>query len=369
MSFINILHKIYPTVKQEKFLNDCLWSAIGIENWAIQQIRDELDDNYFPLRFMKPLQLRSILGSKIKGHSKRCDLPSRLFVDCIGSVLETLNRHKNVEKLHFKSARKKKSFFFKGDIHFDRKTRLKLPGLKTTIKISEPGKFTGKLKKVTLIKKFNGWYAACCYEQSRKPIQPIDGEEVGVDPGLKSALTFSNGETIQFPRWYQTEQEKISKQQRKSKNSKKVKRLHKKLANKRKDHHHKLSIDLSKRYVKIYWSNDNFKNLSKKFGKSYSNLGLGMFRDLLKNKLASRTDGFGELIEVTNKYSTRTCSSCGALSGPKGWNGLDVREWVCSECGDTHDRDRNAAINTLFLGQGMSSGKGNQVNHKKDFVC
>ncbi|WP_264371129.1 transposase [Azotobacter chroococcum] len=50
--------------------------------------------------------------------------------------------------------------------------------------------------------------------------------------------------------------------------------------------------------------------------------------------------------------TTRTCSSCGSLSGPQGVNGLRIREWTCSECGVAHDRDVNAARNILAVGHG-----------------
>ena len=55
---------------------------------------------------------------------------------------------------------------------------------------------------------------------------------------------------------------------------KKIKALHSKIKNQRKDHHHKLSTEIAKSYVKIYWSNDNFNGLKKLYGKQYSNLAM-----------------------------------------------------------------------------------------------
>lgn len=52
MTMISVNHKIYPTKKQEAFLQECLWPSIGIENWVINQIKHELDEDYFPLMFM-----------------------------------------------------------------------------------------------------------------------------------------------------------------------------------------------------------------------------------------------------------------------------------------------------------------------------
>ncbi len=59
-------------------------------------------------------------------------------------------------------------------------------------------------------------------------------------------------------------------------------------------------------------------------------------------------------LEVASRNSTRTCSACGCLSGPTGLAGLSVRTWVCAECGTPHDRDQNAAINTLMAGVGTT---------------
>jgi transposase len=54
---------------------------------------------------------------------------------------------------------------------------------------------------------------------------------------------------------------------------------------------------------------------------------------------------------VSGRNSTKTCSACGAKTGPTGWAGLKVRQWRCA-CGATHDRDINAAMNTLRAGRG-----------------
>ncbi|MPR13663.1 transposase [Microvirga tunisiensis] len=56
------------------------------------------------------------------------------------------------------------------------------------------------------------------------------------------------------------------------------------------------------------------------------------------------------LAEVNEAYTTQTCTECDALSGPHGREGLAVRQWVCSDCGAVHDRDRNAALNIARLG-------------------
>ena len=58
--------------------------------------------------------------------------------------------------------------------------------------------------------------------------------------------------------------------------------------------------------------------------------------------------------EVNESYTTQACSCCGCISSssPKGRAGLRIRDWTCSECGVTHDRDINAAKNILAVGHG-----------------
>ena len=55
-------------------------------------------------------------------------------------------------------------------------------------------------------------------------------------------------------------------------------------------------------------------------------------------------------VDVSEHLSTQICSDCGAVGGPKGSAGLEIREWFCGECGVVHDRDVNAARNILRLG-------------------
>ena len=70
----------------------------------------------------------------------------------------------------------------------------------------------------------------------------------------------------------------------------------------------------------------------------------------LRQMLATKSRQAGRVyVEVSNRNSTRTCSECGALTGPQGLSGLSVRVWACA-CGAQHDRDVNAAVNTLKRG-------------------
>ena len=91
--------------------------------------------------------------------------------------------------------------------------------------------------------------------------------------------------------------------------------------------------------------------------KSVMDAGWGMLRAFLrfKGQQAGR-----DVIVVNESYTTQACSHCGSHTGPKGRSGLNVRIWMCGECGVIHDRNINAAINIKSAGRCPSSVCGNE---------
>jgi putative transposase len=75
-----------------------------------------------------------------------------------------------------------------------------------------------------------------------------------------------------------------------------------------------------------------------------------MLRNMLRYKSECAGVWFGE---VDEGYTTQDCSGCGCRGGPKGVEGLGVRDWTCGCCGSHHDRDVNAARNVLHRGLAM----------------
>ena len=169
-------------------------------------------------------------------------------------------------------------------------------------------------------------------------------EEVGVDLGLKTIATTSDGDTLEAGRWTQSHADKLAMAQRRG-HKRQAKRIHRKAANCRKDALHKFSRKLVDGYQKIVIGDVSSAKLAKtRMAKSVLDSGWGMLKQFVqyKGQQAGRT------VEIVDEsYTSVTCSSCGSLSGPRGVNGLAVRSWICSECGDSHDRDQNGARNIL----------------------
>ena len=131
-----------------------------------------------------------------------------------------------------------------------------------------------------------------------------------------------------------------------------VKAIHAKIAHRRKDHLHKFSNRLVREHRAIFVGNVNAQALVRtRMAKSVLDAGWSSLRTMLRYKCAHAGVWFEEVDEA---FSSQTCSSCGGLppERPKGIAGLGIREWTCSGCATTHDRDVNAARNILAVGHG-----------------
>jgi IS605 OrfB family transposase len=127
-----------------------------------------------------------------------------------------------------------------------------------------------------------------------------------------------------------------------------VKAIHAKIANSRKYTCHKISTEITKTYKDIFVGDMSCEKLIKtNMAKSVNDAGWAMLRTFLKYKAVRRS---GTYIEVNEYLTSQTCSYCLTVGGPKGFEGLGIREWVCGNCTRLHDRDVNAAINILRLG-------------------
>ena len=179
--------------------------------------------------------------------------------------------------------------------------------------------------------------------------QPTAGTaSVGIDLGLKKAAVTSTGERIEG-RFYRKLEAQLGMAQR-ARKKQRVKAIHAKIANQRKDLLHQFSTRLVKHNAAIFVGDVASAKLVKTtMAKSTLDAGWATLKTMLEYK----SHQAGIVFEVVNEsYTTQTCSCCGVIpaSSPKGRAGLRIREWTCSDCGAEHDRDVNAAKNILAAG-------------------
>ena len=207
----------------------------------------------------------------------------------------------------------------------------------------------GRPDQVPRCGKASGWYLCLWLDAEHKfPVKKTD-KAVGIDPGFHTLLTLSDGTKIENPRELRKGAKRLAQAQRG--NAKHlVARLLERQANRRNDRNHKISRWLVENYKTIYYSDDNFRGMARKFGKSVSEACIGNLIQMVNYKC--RTGG-REAIPIKSFKTTMTCSACGALTGPTGLGGLAVRHWGCA-CGAQHDRDKNSANVILNAGLGTS---------------
>jgi len=190
------------------------------------------------------------------------------------------------------------------------------------------------------------WYLSLNCKDNQVNMNKNLNSKIGIDLGLKTLATLSNGSKIENPRFFKKQQARLARAQR-AKKKKLTRNIHKKIKNQRKDFLHKTTTNLAKTYETIYIGNVSAKAMQKKFGKSETDASWGLFRQFLKYKAIRQS---GIVRDVSEVSTTITCSSCLAKTGPSGLSGLVIREWECSVCNSIHDRDVNSAINILRLG-------------------
>ncbi|MGI8935452.1 MAG: RNA-guided endonuclease InsQ/TnpB family protein [Phormidesmis sp.] len=187
---------------------------------------------------------------------------------------------------------------------------------------------------------------------------PEASNQVGIDLGISSLLTLSTGEKVANPKGFKTKFRKLRKAQkalsRKDKGSNnrykarlRVARVHAEIADARKDTLHKLTTRLVRENQTIAIEDLAVSNMVKnhKLAQAISDASWGE----LVRQLEYKSDWYGRtLVKVSRWFpSSKRCNACGHTVNKLP---LNIREWVCPECGVGHDRDVNAAINVLAGG-------------------
>jgi len=236
--------------------------------------------------------------------------------------------------------------------------RLKIPKLKTLIKVKlDKRTVDGTIQNVTISKTpTNKYFASVTYKLTNEiiPIQkPIcENQAVGIDLGIKTFATISDGNSIENPKHFKKSLRKIkilnkrfSKKTIGSKNKEKARLKlalqHEKVANQRQDFLHKVTTNLVKNYSTICLETLNVKNMVKNhsLALSISDLGIGYFNQMIDYK--SKLAGVNILRIGQFEPSSKMCS-CGTIN--KNLT-LSDRNWTCSTCNTTHDRDELASNN------------------------
>jgi putative transposase len=211
------------------------------------------------------------------------------------------------------------------------------------------------IKSITIIKTKSGKYFGTVLidgDLLRNVSKPINNI-IGIDLGIKTLLSLSNGETIDNPKWIRTNQKQLKKLHKhlskkiKGSNNRNKARLklaikHEKIKNQKQDYLHNITTKIINENQVIVLEDLNVSGMMKNHKLARSIQELGLFE--LRRQLEYKSNWYGrELIFVSRWFpSSKTCCECGWIN-----NNLTLsdREFVCQECGNVIDRDLNASIN------------------------
>ncbi len=234
--------------------------------------------------------------------------------------------------------------------------RLKIPKLKSTIKVVIDREIQGTIQNATITKTpTNKYFVSVTYKvnETIPELKPIsENQAIGIDLGIKTFATLSNGITIENPKLLRKSLKKLkrlskrhSKKQKDSKNKEKSRiklaLQYEKVSNQRNDFLHKVTTKLVNDYSTICLETLMVKNMMKnhKLALSISDLGIGYFNQMINYK--AQLYGTNILRIGTFEPSSKMCS-CGVINQELS---LKDRIWTCKSCNVTHDRDLLASQN------------------------
>jgi putative transposase len=260
---------------------------------------------------------------------------------------------------NFKKKGVKDKFYLEGSIKIIDKTHIKLPRI-GTVKLSEE-LTVDNIKNCTISRVADQWFIS--FRTEFEPTKTVKKENiVGVDLGIKTLATLSNGESFKNLKPYKSVKTKLRKQQKEvsrryvkgaenqSSNYKKavlkLSKTHATVANVRKDCLHKLTTYLAKSFETVVIEDLKVSNMSKNRKIASAILDGGFFE--FKRQLLYKKSWYGGSVLIADTFfpSSKLCSNCG---NKKEKLKLSERKYVCEVCSFEMDRDLNASINLKKL--------------------
>ena len=239
-------------------------------------------------------------------------------------------------------------------------------------------RFAGSIREVTVNRTADTWFACCCVEDGQEPPPVKDGPTIGVDVGVGTMATGSDGTTVENPRALANGLKQLRRLDKALARSRNVhgrsnhsnrrerlyanrRRRHARVVNVRNDNHHKATTAIAKSAGRVVVETLNVAGMvrNRRLARAIADAGMSGFLAQLDYKCG----WYGaEYLKADRWYaSSKLCAHCG-------WKNDDLtlsdREWWCSGCGILNNRDANAAMN-LANWPGLSfpvSGRGDRVS-------
>jgi putative transposase len=397
--------KLRPTPAQERALEDVLWHCRTLYNTALEQRITAYQRRRVSVsRFQQEAELKELRAAS----PEYAAIHSHVFQDVLARLDKTYHaffrRLQHGEKAGFPRFKGRHRFhafplseFGNGATVDDGFLVLSKIG-RIRVHWSRPR--AGTPKTVTSSKEADGWSVAISCAEVPTPPLPTTGQETGIDRGLESFATRSDGSRILTPRRYRKAEASLAKRQRRVARRKKgsarrkkgsarrkkgsarrkkgsarrkkgsarrkkavvvLAKAHQTVRRQRQDFHHKTALSLVRASDTISHEDVRVANLVRNhhLAKSIADAGWSAFLAILTFKAASA----GKRVQAVDPaYTSQACSGCGVVVS----KGLSVRWHSWPDCGTSLHRDHNAAKNREGRGQRLRGEAGGLASQNRE---
>ena len=361
-------YRIYPNKSQQELIEKHFNCVRWVYNWGLERKIKAYQKNKEKLSWID-------LANELVKVKKENQWLKEVNAQSLQSTLKNLDlaftaffrKHNRFPRFKSKK-RNRSSFQIPQRLKLNKKLSIpKIPNIKIRIDRQIEGKIkTAIISKTPTSKYFISISAEQDKEIPKKP-KITEKTTIGIDLGIKTFATISNGKKIENPKLLNKSLKKLKKQQRRlsrkkkgSRNKKKARlklaKQYEKISNQRSDFLHKLTYQLThENQVKSIAIEDlAIKNMIKNhhLAQAITDVSWREFRRQLEYKC----DWYGKNLLVIGRFepSSKVCSECGFVNKELK---LSTREWICPECGTKHDRDINAAKNIKHFALIPSGGR------------
>ncbi len=349
--------RIYPSKNQEVKLNRTLATCRHLYNDALEERKQQAELNRLKRDFQVfpwgKLEWISYEDQANTLSSEKTDIQKEVHSQVLQNTLKRLDKSfqnffSGYGYPRFQGRNQYNTFTFPQSGFQINGLELSLSKI-GSIRIFQHRELEGKIKTCTIKKDVDQWYAIFTVDIAKKIEKVPIKTKTGVDVGLESLLTLSNGERIEPHKFYRKSEDKLAKVQkdlsRKKKGSNnrkkqiiKVGTIHRKIRNQRKDSNHKISKGLIKTFDYIIFEDLQIPNMvqNEHLAKSILDAGWGQ----IIRFTAYKAEYAGKTIELVDPYYTSQTCLCGHKVSKK----LSVRVHKCPQCGLILNRDHVSAI-------------------------
>lgn len=352
--------RCYPTPEQEQMLARTFGCARYVYNWALSERTKA---------FQRGERMNYAQSSAALTKLKR--QPETTWLNEVSSIpTQQALRHLQTAFANFFAKRaaypkfkrkdgRQSAEFTRSGFSFDVGTQHLTIAKMGVIKVKWSRRIVCDPSTVTVIRNPSGrYFVSLTVDVDVEPLAKT-GQSVGIDFGVSRLATLSTGERIANPKHLQSRARRLALLQRrlakKKKGSKRrelarraVARQHEKIGNCRKDALEKLTTRLVTEFDVICIEDLNLRGMVKNhsLARSLSDASIGAAIRMLEDK----AERYGKRTVKVDRWfpSSKMCSACGHVVSALP---LSIREWSCPSCGSVHDRDLNAALNILAVGQ------------------